>query len=144
MKENRATGICQWPPREGNRHGVAPSRRCARMLGIGIPQAFSDRQRAQRQVDRGEGEGLGLTLTETYSLDRDRFAEFFGARTDDLLDEIAEFQADTPVELAAQPQVREWLVERRGARRGHTMSRRKDAEGLRVHPNAHALISSTS
>lgn len=63
------------------------------------------------RFERGEGAGLGLI--ETYSLDRDRVAEFFGARTDDILAVIVEFQTDSPVVLTAQPQVREWQAERR-------------------------------
>jgi hypothetical protein len=78
-----------------------------------VPDVVVTFGRFGHRFERGDDAGLGLV--DTYSLDRDRFAEFFGARTDDMLDAIAEFQTDTSVVLTAQPQVREWQAQRHNA-----------------------------
>jgi hypothetical protein len=80
-----------------------------------VPDIVGTFGRFGHRFNRHGDTGAGFGIIETYSLDRDRFAEFFGVRTDDMLAVIAEFRTDTPVVLTAQPQVREWQVERRNA-----------------------------
>lgn len=53
-------------------------------------------------------------LVQTYRLDRRRFLDFFGERTDEMIDMIADFTTELPVVLSAQPQVRAWQAERSG------------------------------